>query len=103
MTAKLLAYVGSRATRERNARGEGISIFAVDRDTGAGSAAGRRGAGEPLVPCAEPRRQPAVLRARRPAGGERLSCSRRRRAVAPESRVLPGPQPGAPGPGPARA
>jgi 6-phosphogluconolactonase (cycloisomerase 2 family) len=35
MTTRLLAYVGSRTTRERNARGEGISIFAVDRDSGA--------------------------------------------------------------------
>jgi 6-phosphogluconolactonase (cycloisomerase 2 family) len=29
-----LAYVGSRTTRERNARGEGISVFRVDADTG---------------------------------------------------------------------
>jgi 6-phosphogluconolactonase len=32
---KLLAYVGSRTTRERNARGEGISVYEVDRATGA--------------------------------------------------------------------
>jgi 6-phosphogluconolactonase (cycloisomerase 2 family) len=29
------AYVGSRTTRERNARGEGISVFRVDAHTGA--------------------------------------------------------------------
>ncbi|MEF7617000.1 lactonase family protein [Aquincola sp. MAHUQ-54] len=29
------AYVGSRTTRERNARGEGISVFEVAEDTGA--------------------------------------------------------------------
>ncbi|MBL8378797.1 MAG: lactonase family protein [Burkholderiales bacterium] len=31
----MYAYVGSRTTRERNARGEGISLFHVDPDTGA--------------------------------------------------------------------
>ena len=31
----MLAYVGSRTTRERNARGEGISIFSVDAASGA--------------------------------------------------------------------
>lgn len=31
----MYAYVGSRTTRERNARGEGISIFRVDPDQGA--------------------------------------------------------------------
>jgi 6-phosphogluconolactonase (cycloisomerase 2 family) len=31
----MYAYVGSRTTRERNARGEGISIFKVDPATGA--------------------------------------------------------------------
>jgi len=31
----IYAYVGSRTTRERNARGEGISVFAVDPQTGA--------------------------------------------------------------------
>lgn len=35
MTARLVAYVGSRTTRERNARGEGLSVFAVDRASGA--------------------------------------------------------------------
>ena len=30
----MFAYVGSRTTRERNARGEGISVFRVDHDTG---------------------------------------------------------------------
>lgn len=30
----MFAYVGSRTTRERNARGEGISVFQVDRTTG---------------------------------------------------------------------
>lgn len=29
------AYVGSRTTRERHARGDGISVFAVDADSGA--------------------------------------------------------------------
>jgi 6-phosphogluconolactonase (cycloisomerase 2 family) len=29
-----MAYVGSRTTRERNARGDGISVFAVDAATG---------------------------------------------------------------------
>jgi 6-phosphogluconolactonase (cycloisomerase 2 family) len=28
------AYVGSRTTRERNARGEGISVYSVDEDSG---------------------------------------------------------------------
>ena len=32
--ATTLAYVGSRTTRERNARGEGISVFQVDAGTG---------------------------------------------------------------------
>ncbi|WP_232072434.1 lactonase family protein [Paraburkholderia pallida] len=31
----MFAYVGSRTTRERNARGEGISVFQVDAQTGA--------------------------------------------------------------------
>ncbi|NML44068.1 lactonase family protein [Ramlibacter sp. G-1-2-2] len=31
----MVAYVGSRTTRERNARGDGISVFAVDERTGA--------------------------------------------------------------------
>lgn len=31
----MYAYVGSRTTRERNARGEGISVFRVDTQTGA--------------------------------------------------------------------
>lgn len=30
----MFAYVGSRTTRERNARGEGISVFTVDQDHG---------------------------------------------------------------------
>src|SRR6266702_1236012 len=30
----MYAYVGSRTTRERNARGEGISVFKVDVETG---------------------------------------------------------------------
>ncbi|WP_322981503.1 lactonase family protein [Pseudomonas sp. C11] len=30
----MFAYVGSRTTRERNARGEGISVFRVDPDSG---------------------------------------------------------------------
>lgn len=30
----MYAYVGSRTTRERNARGDGISVFAVDQDQG---------------------------------------------------------------------
>lgn len=34
MSGPLFAYVGSRTTRERNARGEGISVFEVDRHTG---------------------------------------------------------------------
>jgi len=29
-----MTYVGSRTTRERNARGDGISVFAVDAATG---------------------------------------------------------------------
>jgi 6-phosphogluconolactonase (cycloisomerase 2 family) len=29
----MFAYVGSRTTRERNARGDGISVFRVDRDS----------------------------------------------------------------------
>lgn len=35
MTRPVYAYVGSRTTRERNARGEGISVFRVDPSTGA--------------------------------------------------------------------
>ena len=31
----MFAYAGSRTTRERNARGEGISVFQVDDETGA--------------------------------------------------------------------
>jgi 6-phosphogluconolactonase len=31
----MFAYVGSRTTRERNARGDGISVFRFDPDTGA--------------------------------------------------------------------
>jgi 6-phosphogluconolactonase len=31
----MFAYVGSRTTRERNARGEGISVYRVDEDNGA--------------------------------------------------------------------
>ncbi|HEY3539018.1 MAG TPA: lactonase family protein [Trinickia sp.] len=31
----MFAYVGSRTTRERNARGEGISVYRVDAETGA--------------------------------------------------------------------
>lgn len=31
----MFAYVGSRTTRERNARGEGISVYQVDTETGA--------------------------------------------------------------------
>ncbi|WP_427313354.1 lactonase family protein [Cupriavidus sp. H39] len=34
MTARY-AYVGSRTTRERNARGEGISVFRIDAESGA--------------------------------------------------------------------
>lgn len=34
MSQKWMAYVGCRTTRERNARGEGISVFAVDTATG---------------------------------------------------------------------
>jgi 6-phosphogluconolactonase len=34
MNAPLFAYVGSRTTRERDARGEGISVFEVDRTSG---------------------------------------------------------------------
>ncbi len=30
----MYAYVGSRTTRDRNARGEGISVFQVDQETG---------------------------------------------------------------------
>jgi len=30
----MYAYVGSRTTRERNARGDGISVYAVDQDRG---------------------------------------------------------------------
>lgn len=30
----MFAYIGSRTTRERNARGDGISVFAVDTDQG---------------------------------------------------------------------
>jgi len=30
----MFAYVGSRTTRERNARGEGISVFQVDQESG---------------------------------------------------------------------
>jgi 6-phosphogluconolactonase (cycloisomerase 2 family) len=33
--SRLFAYVGSRTTRERNARGDGISVFSVDAATGA--------------------------------------------------------------------
>ena len=35
MSSAMFAYVGSRTTRERNARGEGISVFRVDPGTGA--------------------------------------------------------------------
>lgn len=35
MDAHLFAYVGSRTTRERNARGQGISVYRVDAVTGA--------------------------------------------------------------------
>ena len=35
MNAPLYAYVGSRTTRERNARGEGISVYRVDLASGA--------------------------------------------------------------------
>lgn len=35
MSGRLFAYVGSRTTRERHARGEGISVFEVDRASGA--------------------------------------------------------------------
>jgi len=35
MSARLFAYVGSRTTRERNARGEGITVFSLDADSGA--------------------------------------------------------------------
>jgi 6-phosphogluconolactonase (cycloisomerase 2 family) len=34
-TTPMFAYVGSRTTRERNARGDGISVFRVDTVTGA--------------------------------------------------------------------
>ncbi|WP_051248804.1 lactonase family protein [Acidovorax sp. JHL-9] len=34
MATRWMAYVGSRTTRERNARGDGISVFAVDAGTG---------------------------------------------------------------------
>lgn len=34
MTQRWMAYVGSRTTRERNARGDGISVFLVDAATG---------------------------------------------------------------------
>ena len=32
--APLFAYVGSRTTRERNARGDGITVFRVDEEHG---------------------------------------------------------------------
>lgn len=35
MSGRLVAYVGSRTTRERNARGDGISVFEVDGASGA--------------------------------------------------------------------
>jgi 6-phosphogluconolactonase len=35
MSEMMFAYVGSRTTRERNARGEGISVFKVDMKSGA--------------------------------------------------------------------
>jgi 6-phosphogluconolactonase (cycloisomerase 2 family) len=35
VSGRLFAYVGSRTTRERNARGEGLSVFDVDPHTGA--------------------------------------------------------------------
>jgi 6-phosphogluconolactonase len=35
MKTPLIAYVGSRTTRERNARGEGISVYEVDVTSGA--------------------------------------------------------------------
>ncbi|HEY4298383.1 MAG TPA: hemagglutinin, partial [Paraburkholderia sp.] len=31
----MFAYVGSRTTRERNARGDGISVYRADTETGA--------------------------------------------------------------------
>jgi 6-phosphogluconolactonase len=31
----LIAYVGCRTTKERNARGEGIGVFRMDQPTGA--------------------------------------------------------------------
>lgn len=34
MSAATYAYIGSRTTRERNARGEGISVYKVDSDSG---------------------------------------------------------------------
>lgn len=34
MSQKWIAYVGSRTTRERNARGDGISVFSVDTASG---------------------------------------------------------------------
>lgn len=34
MTRPVFAYVGSRTTRERNARGEGITVFRVDEERG---------------------------------------------------------------------
>ena len=34
MTPALYAYVGSRTTRERHARGDGISVYRVDTRTG---------------------------------------------------------------------
>jgi 6-phosphogluconolactonase (cycloisomerase 2 family) len=33
-TTPMYAYVGSRTTRERNARGEGITVYKVDQDAG---------------------------------------------------------------------
>lgn len=35
MSARLFAYVGSRTTRERNARGAGITVYSLDAESGA--------------------------------------------------------------------
>src|SRR5262249_12278296 len=34
MTGSYLAYVGSRTTKERGARGDGINVYSVDADSG---------------------------------------------------------------------
>ncbi len=45
------AYVGSRTTRERNARGEGINVYRVDAKTGAvDSCPTDHGPGQSVIP-----------------------------------------------------